>query len=109
MHLQRCLRVKGDGLRFVYATETIASTEDGRRDVAVHVLSLPFAKLVWEVDTGEVLHIGVNADHRRQGVATALWNEAQRYGAIRHSAYRTDDGDAFARAVGGVLPRRIRV
>ena len=99
MHLQRC----------VHTIETIACTEDGRKDVAVHVLSLPFAKLVWEVDTGEVLHIGVNADHRRKGVATALWSEAQRYGAIRHSAYRTDDGDAFARAVGGMLPPRIRV
>jgi hypothetical protein len=49
----------------------------------------------------------------RQGVATALWHEGHRLAAENpkivkpaHSADRTDSGDAWAKSVGGRLPRR---
>lgn len=62
-----------------------------------------------------VLNIGVSADQQRRGVATALWNEAhrlagevQRIPKPKHSPDRTNAGDAWARSVGGRLPRRVR-
>ena len=62
-----------------------------------------------------ILNIGVSADQQRRGVATALWNEAhrlaselQRIPKPRHSPDRTNAGDAWARSVGGRLPRRKR-
>jgi len=49
---------------------------------------------------------------QRRGIATALWGEGQRLAqekkrvaAPKHSADRTKAGDAWARAVGGPLPR----
>lgn len=55
----------------------------------------------------------IQASQERQGIGTALWNEGHRLAAENpgivkpaHSADRTDSGDAWARSVGGKLPRR---
>jgi 2'-5' RNA ligase len=50
----------------------------------------------------------VHENHRRQGLATAMWDWAQEEGRPKptHSRQRTDAGDAWARSVGGPLPRR---
>lgn len=57
--------------------------------------------------------IGVDDRYQRQGVATALWNEGHRIARQSssvvkpaHTGDRTDSGDAWARSVGGRLPRR---
>lgn len=54
----------------------------------------------------------INATPKRQGVGTALWQEGhrlasenQRIPAPRHSSDRTNAGDAWAKSVGGPLPR----
>lgn len=66
----------------------------------------------WRDDTGEVEHIMVNNDRRRQGIATAMWNRAHQLSqernvpAPQHSSRRTPSGDAWAKAVGGPVPRR---
>lgn len=60
---------------------------------------------------GELDHIDVAKDHRRRGLATAMWTYASESGLKPtpvHSAQRTDDGDAWAKAVGGPRPRRLR-
>jgi hypothetical protein len=61
----------------------------------------------------EIRNIGVNADQQRRGVATGMYEHAQglaaenqRIPAPRHSPDRTAAGDAWARKVGGRLPRR---
>lgn len=64
-------------------------------------------------DTKGVRNIGVVPTHQRQGLATAMWNEGMnraggRVPMPKHSADRTDAGDAWARSVGGKLPRRQR-
>lgn len=43
-----------------------------------------------------------------KGIATGMWNEAQKAtgGQLTHSPFRTDDGDAWAQKVGGHLPAR---
>ena len=61
----------------------------------------------------QVRNVMVSEPHQRQGVATAMWNEGQRLASEnaripqpKHSADRTNEGDAWARSVGGRLPRR---
>lgn len=58
---------------------------------------------------GKIKMIQVWDPHKRKGVATALFEEAQRRWSdltIKHSSDRTNDGDAWAREIGGTLPRR---
>ena len=50
---------------------------------------------------------------QRQGIGTALWNEGHRLASEharvpkpKHSPDRTEEGDAWARSVGGRLPKR---
>ena len=69
------------------------------------------AHLAW--NARGVHNIEVPTEHQRRGVATGLWNEAHRLAeqnaripAPKHSADRTTEGDAWARSVGGRLPRR---
>ena len=61
----------------------------------------------------EVQSVDVVPDFRRQGVATAMWQEGHRMaGEVKsiptpkHSSQRTNAGDAWAKSVGGRLPRR---
>ena len=63
----------------------------------------------------QVRNVMVNESHQRQGIGTALWNEGHRLAeenaripAPKHSPDRTDVGDAWARSVGGRLPRRVQ-
>lgn len=64
-------------------------------------------------DRREIREMDVEPSFRRMGVATSLWNEGHRLASEnrripkpKHSADRTDAGDAWARTVGGRLPRR---
>lgn len=60
---------------------------------------------------GRIKMVQVWAAYQRKGVATALFEEAQRRWTdlkIGHSEDRTNDGDAWARSIGGPLPRRTR-
>jgi hypothetical protein len=51
--------------------------------------------------------VDVNAVFPRQGIGTGMYNYAQQAGLNpRHSTWRTDEGDAWARKVGGDLPPR---
>ena len=52
--------------------------------------------------TGHVANIEVDPAHQRSGVATALWQEAQRSGLDpKHSGRFTPEGLAWARKVSG--------
>jgi hypothetical protein len=72
-----------------------------------------FAMMHWTPK--EVTHLSVPEGAQRQGVATAMWHEGHRLAsenaripAPKHSADRTNAGDAWAKSVGGKLPRRKR-
>ena len=94
----------------------IPNTEDGRSNVRVLRLELALgddtAYIDWE-PSGELYYIKVPVEYRRQGVATRLWESAQELAresglpSLTHSQYRTDEGDAWAQTVGGVLPTRV--
>lgn len=54
---------------------------------------------------GEISWIVVDREHRRKGIARALWLYAQDRGwDVQHSPLRTAEGDLWARAMGGRLP-----
>jgi hypothetical protein len=67
----------------------------------------PVGMMSWHPQKHHVTGVNVDEEHRRQGLATAMWNMSQ---SIRpkpvHSADRTNAGDAWAKSVGGRLPRR---
>lgn len=69
--------------------------------------------LQWNSTTGEIIDVRVSPSVGRQGIATAMHNFAGRlsreYGvnAPTHSADRSDQGDSWARKVGGELPKRV--
>jgi hypothetical protein len=74
-----------------------ASTESG----------YPVAQMTWHPETHAVTGITVDPEDRRKGIATAMWKMGQEVQPKPvHSADRTKAGDAWARSVGGRLPRR---
>ncbi len=70
-------------------------------------------ELTWKRTGGTILKVEVPGHLQRRGIATSLYGEAKRIAsensripAPKHSNDRTRDGDAWARAVGGRLPRK---
>jgi GNAT superfamily N-acetyltransferase len=68
----------------------------------------PMSSLSWHHKTGEIKGVYTAPEHQRQGLASALHADAGQRGVVapKHSADRTTSGDAWARSVGGRLPRR---
>ena len=71
--------------------------------------------LYWHPRTGTIRDVLVSGEHQGQGIATQMYRMAQRAAATvkrvpqpKHSQDRTDAGDAWAKAVGGRLPRRTK-
>lgn len=61
---------------------------------------------------GTIQHIEVHPEMRRQGLATKLYkfghelhDDIETIPAPQHSESRTDSGDAWAKSVGGVIPK----
>jgi len=101
-------------LQFHYDTVDTGGSRPMHRVMAVHpATNQEVGGMTWTAR--HIRNISVADDFRRQGVATALWNEGQRIAAEnpripapKHSAERTDAGDAWARSVGGRIPRRVQ-
>lgn len=58
---------------------------------------------------GEIGYVHVQDGHRGNGLATEMYNQALRSGirpSPKHSPDRTSAGDAWAKKVGGRVPRR---
>lgn len=54
----------------------------------------------------QIVGVDVHKNFRRQGIATAMYRKAISVGLTpRHSSSRTDDGDAWAKSVGGFSPK----
>jgi hypothetical protein len=73
----------------------------------------PMSTLSWHHKTGEIKGVATEPEHRRQGLASRLYQEGQTLAGTtrgvpmpRHSEQRTTAGDAWARSVGGRLPRQ---
>lgn len=85
----------------------IAETKDG--DYVGH--------LKWNSRNNNYIRdVFVEANHRRQGVATAMFNYAHEVAKTtrgvqppKHSPDRTDDGDAWAKSMGKRIPKRLKL
>lgn len=66
----------------------------------------------WHPKTGDVNWVRSHENYRGLGVATTLWEKATKLAADTgikapvHSKHRTDQGEAWAKAVGGEMPAR---
>ena len=64
----------------------------------------------WNDDDGEVDRVFVGRPYRRLGVGTRLWELAtewaEKHDAVppEHSSTRSEEGDAWARSIGGHIP-----
>jgi hypothetical protein len=103
------------GLQFEYDTPELGESKTVHRvqafagPTATHV-----GQIIWS--SKEIRNVIVSSDQQRRGVATRMFDHAQglaasnpRIPAPKHSKDRTDAGDAWARQVGGRLPRRRQV
>lgn len=90
--------------------------EDGRENVSLYRLEMEvtggIAFIEWEPN-GELYFIKTPEESRRNGIATILWGQANFFQKemsnpeLKHSAYRTKDGEAWAQSFGVKLPARI--
>lgn len=69
------------------------------------------AQISWKPRSGEIKDIFVEKPYRRQGLASELFRRAHHMSTQfddvvppRHSEHRTEEGDAWAKAVGGEVP-----
>lgn len=63
--------------------------------------------LEWHPFGSEIAGVGINEEHRRKGVATAMFNMANELtkGALHHSSTITPEGEAWARGMGHEVPK----
>jgi hypothetical protein len=95
------------GIQFVHSTIDRGERRPRQRIDAV-LGDQRIGHLEWHGVTHRITTVGVDFDHTRQGIATHMWNMSQQMRPkARHSPDRTTMGDAWARSVGGHLPRRI--
>jgi ribosomal protein S18 acetylase RimI-like enzyme len=93
----------------------LAFAEDGRQNLPLTIIETVTAngdvvgRLKLETD-GTCYGIWVKPEHRRQGIATQMWQYAQTNGHNpQHSAERTADGEQWANSFNIPLPELIRV
>jgi len=102
------------GVQFV--TKHYPASETGKsfsqHRVSAMVGDRRVGTMSWSGKLG-VHNVEVDPEYQRQGIATALWQRGHQEAAAdpkvpapKHSADRTEAGDAWARSVGGRLPRR---
>jgi GNAT superfamily N-acetyltransferase len=66
--------------------------------------------LQWNKQSKRVHWVGVDKEHRRQGIASHMWDYAHQVSeeigkpGPKHSNVRWNEGDAWAHSVGGNLP-----
>lgn len=101
-----------NGLQFQYDQPDFGESTKTHRITAMHGRSV-MGTMLW--NGREIRNIGVTPGQERRGIATAMWHEGHRLAAEskkiptpKHSSIRTNAGDAWAKAVGGKLPRKHR-
>lgn len=101
-------------MEYKFSTYVAPRIEDGRTDVPLFRIEATIdgevvGRIVWHEVGGEVEKLWTAPKYRRQGIATDLWTLAHQQGVIapQHSAWRTDDGDAWARSLTDDLPPRL--
>ena len=98
-------------VQFAYDQPELGESKPTHRIRALSQHGSELGSMLWS--SKEIRNIGVTPGQERRGIATAMWHEGHRMAAEnpkipqpKHSKQRTKAGDAWARSVGGRLPRR---
>lgn len=90
------------GVQFAHDKLNVLSWQKAEHFATAKIDGKEAGMVRWESDgdrAGRVVHIGVAAQHQRQGVATSLYRYAQQVDPrVHHSETQTDDGKAWAQA-----------
>lgn len=99
--------------QFEYSTPDFGESKPSHQIRALSQHGGEMGTMIW--NSKGIRNIGTTPGMERRGIATAMWNEGHRVAAAnrrvpapKHSNQRTNAGDAWARSVGGSLPRRQR-
>jgi hypothetical protein len=105
--------LRGDQFRMEYLTRDTGGSKP--RHVVKAFLGdgdTPLGSMGWTSDGITSIDV-YDPNNTRKGIATAMWEHGHRLAEEnaripkpKHSSDRTREGDAWARAVGGRLPRR---
>lgn len=88
----------------------IFNENHGEHEVMAYDDSGQVGRLLWDDSDGEISHLYVGENRRREGIATAMWDKAHEIAeeqgvvAPEHSSRRTKAGDEWAHSVGGHVP-----
>ena len=107
------------GSLFAVQTHRVAATikapfdvGQGRNTIKPAGTRMRAGELNWKSPGGKITGVDVSHIFQRKGIATAMLGEAQRIAATnskipkpKHSEDRTREGDKWAKAVGGRLPK----
>ena len=73
---------------------------------------LVVGRVMWNKKSGEVNWIRTHENYRGLGIASTLWEKANKLAADtgikapKHSRHRTEQGESWAKSVGGAMPPR---
>ena len=104
-----------DGMQFNYFPQHVDKQGNVRRVASVHKDGQRIARMSLLPETGEIDRLYVAEDHRRQGLATHLYNymkelsERQGVPGPKHSSRMTKAGMEWAQSVGGQMPEKIHL
>jgi len=99
---------RGKQFPYTYSYKTVPNSsglETHHAVIAHHSQDGEVGHLQWHPE-GEIQDVHVDETHRRKGVATGMLRYAEGLGVAKpkHSELRSEEGDAWARAVGGHIP-----
>ena len=93
---------------YTLSHETIGRSDSPMNQIAAHHGGNKIGHLRWDNESGEIKDVDVNEHYQRQGIGRAMYNMGQGYDpAPQHSDIRSDEGDSWAKSVGGYLPERM--
>lgn len=95
----------GNEYELRYRTEDLGERKPRHVVEAVHG-DEPVGKLNWSASSGYIHRIDVSPQHRRKGLATAMWEYANSLPGVKKPVHakkgdRTPQGDAWTNSVGG--------
>lgn len=61
----------------------------------------PIGHLEWDAQTGETKDVSVSPEHQRKGLATAMWDVAQKSGLVKptHSSALSEQGAKWKKSL----------
>jgi GNAT superfamily N-acetyltransferase len=94
-------------------TQFALSSEIGHHAITAHINTEPIGRMTWAKATGKIAKVYVRPEHRRTGVATAMFHAAKDMAREQglqepsHSQSRSDAGEGWVQSLGEQAPARV--